>query len=87
LAVIPWAARSSTPRGALRGSCAKASLNENVLQLAPWVNFSNDSMRSVGSTAWWGGVLSGVDGVASALLQLTGYNGGEQLAPRSVGSG
>ena len=44
-------------------------------------------MRAAGSTAWWGGVLSGVDGVASALLQLTGYNGGEQLAPRSVGSG
>lgn len=34
-----------------------------------------------------GGVEGGADGIGGDLLQLTGYNGGKQLAPRCVGSG
>ncbi len=34
-----------------------------------------------------GGVEGGADGVCSHLLQLADNNGGEQLAPRCVGSG
>ncbi|MCX5956235.1 MAG: hypothetical protein NTW51_07450 [Cyanobacteria bacterium] len=34
-----------------------------------------------------GGVEGGVDGIGGDLFQFAGYNGGEQLAPRCVGSG